>query len=73
MSQFIDKALQVLKGKNYISKVNELGLISKEKYQKVIDVMNCFIATKNEGYQTDVEEMSMLAAVFTQSFYFTIP
>ncbi len=68
-TQFIDKALLVLKGQNYITKVKELGLISKSNYDKVVFIMNAFIATKNEGYQIDVEHLSMLAAVFTETFY----
>ncbi len=67
MSQFVDKALALLKGRNYINKVKELGLISRENYQKILNIMNIFI--NKEGYQTDVEEMSMIAAVFTETFY----
>jgi hypothetical protein len=69
MSQFIDKALVILKGKNYINKVKEIGLINKDNYQKMIHIINSFISVQNEGYQTDIEEMSMIAAVFTETFY----
>ena len=68
-SQFIDKALLVFKGENYINKVNELGLINKEKHESILKIMNAFISSRNEGYQRDVEELSMLAAVFTPTFY----
>lgn len=69
MSQFVDRALLIIKGKNYINKVKELNLISKDKYEKTISIMNSFISTKNEGYQIEIEELSMLAAVFTETFY----
>jgi hypothetical protein len=69
MSQFVDHALLIIKGKNYITKVKELNLISKNNYEKTISIMNSFIATKNEGYQIEIEELSILAAVFTETFY----
>ena len=69
MSQFIDKALVILKGKNYINKVKEMGLISRDNYQKMLNIINSFISVKNEGYQSDIEEMSMITAVFTETFY----
>jgi len=69
MSQFIDKALLVFKGENYLHKVNELGLISKEKHESIVRIMNAFISSGNEGYQRDVEELSMLAAIYTPTFY----
>ncbi len=68
-AQFVDRSLVILKGENYMKKVRELGLISKENYDKISEIMTNFISTKNEGYQEDVQELSMIAAVFTETFY----
>jgi hypothetical protein len=68
-AQFVDRSLLILKGENYMKKVRELGLISKENYDKISEIMTNFISTKNDGFQEDVQELSMIAAVFTETFY----
>ena len=71
MAQFVDRSLLFLKGVGYLDKVKELGLISRPNYDQVITVINSFIASNNEGYQKDIEEMGILASVFTETFYHT--
>jgi len=68
MSAFVDKALAVFKGETYFDKVNALQLIDKERYRNVVKLIDHFIAL-GEGYKLEVEELSMLAAVSTYSFY----
>jgi hypothetical protein len=68
MSNFVDKALAVYKGETYFTKVNALQLIDKERYNNVVKLIDHFIAL-GEGYKTDVEELSMLAAISTYTFY----
>ena len=67
-STFVDKALAVFKGEKYFAKVNELQLIDKERYQNVMKLLEHFLAL-GEGFKTDVEELSMLAAISTYTFY----
>ena len=69
MSNFVDKALIVFKGEEYIKYVKELGLIDRSKYDSTIKIMNNFLHSGVEGYQKDVEEFAMLASVFTETFY----
>lgn len=69
MSTFVDKALTVFKGEAYFAQVNALKLIDKEFYQNVGKLIDHFIAL-GEGYKNEVEELSMLAATSTYSFYY---
>jgi hypothetical protein len=67
-SAFVDKALAVFKGETYFSKVRELQLVDKERYQRVMKFVEHFLSM-GDGFKTDVEEMSMLAAISTVTFY----
>ena len=50
MSQFVDKALLVFKGEDYINYVKELGLIDRSKYDKVIKLMNNFLHSSHSCF-----------------------
>lgn len=74
LCSFVNKAIAVFKGETYFSKVNELQLISKERYQNIMNILEYFLKL-GDGFKTDVEELSMLAAVSTYTFYYmnTLP
>jgi hypothetical protein len=69
MTEFVDRALLVFKGKKYLPHVHDLNLVNKPKYEKVLKLIHYFKSTQNEGYLRDIEEFSLLAAVFTETFY----
>ncbi len=68
-AEFVDRSLLILKGETYMKKVRELGLVRGENYDKILNIMTNFISTGNEGYQEDVQQLSIIAAVFTETFY----